>query len=288
MRSVKKHLKIARTKIPETNMSENASSLTTQRVALITGGASGLGLATAKRLLRDGFNVAIADLNDDALETTLSALQSEGEGRTVRAYRLDVRDAKNVESVVAQVAADFGQIDALVNSAGVSHQGSILDNPLDAWERVIGINLTGTYLCTQAVAQRMAQRRSGRIVMLASISGQQVWSGRVAYSSSKGGVLALAKSCAIDLAPFGITVNSVSPGPIETPQTQTLHNRLIRDTIVNATPMARYGQPDEVADVIAFLASNDARFVTGHDLVVDGGLTSAAILYDLAKNPQPG
>jgi 3-oxoacyl-[acyl-carrier protein] reductase len=163
----------------------------------------------------------------------------------------------------------------------------VLDNPLDAWERVIGINLTGTYLCTQAVARRMADRRYGRIVMLASISGQQVWSGRVAYCSSKGGVLGLAKACAIDLAPFGITVNSVSPGPIETPQTAKLHNQIVRDAVVNATPMARYGRPDEVADAIAFLASDDARFVTGHDLVVDGGLTSAAVLYDLSKNPQP-
>lgn len=254
------------------------------KVALITGGASGLGLATAKRLLRDGASVALADVNEDQLRAAVRDVGGD-EGR-VRAYRLDVRDAGNVEQVVGQVVADLGAIDALVNSAGVSYQGSVLDNPLDAWERVIGINLTGSYLCTQAVARHMVQRKAGRIVFLASISGQQVWSGRVAYSSSKGGVLALAKSCAIDLAPFGITVNSVSPGPIETPQTATLHNRIVREAIVSATPMARYGRPDEVADAIAFLASDDARFVTGHDLVVDGGLTSAAILYDLAKNPQ--
>ncbi|MEK6346304.1 MAG: SDR family oxidoreductase [Burkholderia sp.] len=255
------------------------------RTALITGGASGLGLATARRLLSEGAQVALADLDAAALDRAAASLDAPA-GR-VRGYRLDVRDAASVEAAVAQTEADLGRIDILVNSAGISYQGSVLDNPLEAWERVIGINLTGTYLCTQAVARRMAERRYGRIVMLASISGQQVWSGRVAYSSSKGGVLALAKSCAIDLAPFGITVNSVSPGPIETPQTAALHNQLIRDTIVQATPMARYGRPDEVADAIAFLASDDARFVTGHDLVVDGGLTSAAILYDLAKNPQP-
>ncbi|CAG9183360.1 SDR family NAD(P)-dependent oxidoreductase [Cupriavidus pinatubonensis] len=266
-------------------MSSIESGRLAGKVALITGGASGLGLATAKRMLRDGASVAIADVNEAVLHNALEELQVPQQ--RARAYKLDVRDAKNIEEVVAQVEKDFGKTDILVNSAGVSYQGSVLDNPIDAWERVIAINLTGTYLCTQAVARRMAERKSGRIVMLASISGQQVWSGRVAYSSSKGGVLALAKSCAIDLAPFGITVNSVSPGPIETPQTEKLHNKLIRDTIVNATPMARYGRPDEVADVIAFLASDDARFVTGHDLVVDGGLTSAAILYDLSKNPQP-
>lgn len=254
------------------------------KVAFITGGASGLGLATARRLLSEGAQVALADVNEEQLQTARRELDA---GERARGYVLDVRNAELVEQVAGQAWADFGRIDALVNSAGVSYQGSILDNPASAWERVIGINLTGSYLCTQAVAKRMAERKSGRIVFLASISGQQVWSGRVAYCSSKGGVLALAKSCAIDLAPFGITVNSVSPGPIETPQTATLHNQVIRDAIRAATPMARYGRPEEVADAIAFLLSDDARFVTGHDLVVDGGLTSAAILYDLAKNPQP-
>jgi len=224
-------------------------------------------------------------VNEDQLKAAIAQLG--GTERRARAYALDVRNIGNIEQVARQVVADFGAIDALVNSAGVSHQGSVLDNPVEAWERVIGINLTGSYLCTQVVARHMVQRKSGRIVFLASISGQQVWSGRVAYCSSKGGVLALAKSCAIDLAPFGITVNSVSPGPIETPQTAALHGQVIRDAIVAATPMARYGQPGEIADAIAFLVSDDSRFVTGHDLVVDGGLTSAAILYDLSKNPQP-
>jgi len=261
----------------------------TDKVALITGAASGLGLASAQRLLADGAAVALADLNAAQLQTavaTLAADVDDAAGR-IRTYPLDVRNPGQVDAVVRQAVADFGAIDVLVTSAGVSYQGSVIDNPFDAWERVIAINLTGSYLCAQAVAKQMVARKSGRIVFLASISGSQVWSGRVAYCASKGGVLALAKSCAIDLAPFGITVNSVSPGPIETPQTATLHNDVVRNAITAATPMARYGQPDEVADVIAFLASDDARFVTGHDLVVDGGLTSAAILYDLAKNPQP-
>ena len=266
-------------------MSISSSDRMASKVVMNTGGASGLGLATASRLLRDGASVALADVNEHQLNAALTDLGVDP--RRARAYQLDVRSAEDVAAVTARIVEDFGAIDALVNSAGVSYQGSVLDTPMDAWERVIGINLTGSYLCTQAVARHMAERKSGRIVLLASISGQQVWSGRVAYSSSKGGVLALAKSCAVDLAPYGITVNSVSPGPIETPQTATLHNQIVRDAIVAATPMARYGRPDEVADAIAFLVSDDARFVTGHDLVVDGGLTSAAILYDLAGNPQP-
>jgi len=255
------------------------------RVAFITGGASGLGLATAKRLLSEGAKVALVDINSDQLTRALNELNVASD--VARVYKLNVTDASEVESVVKQVVSDFGRIDILVNSAGVSYQGTILDNPVDAWNRVISINLTGSYLCTQAVAPVMVEQGYGRIVFLASISGQQVWSGRVAYCSSKSGVIGLMKSCAIDLAQYGITVNSVSPGPIETPQTAALHGTIIRDKIVSNTPMARYGQADEIADSIAFLASDDARFVTGHDLVVDGGLTSAAILYDLSKNPQP-
>jgi NAD(P)-dependent dehydrogenase (short-subunit alcohol dehydrogenase family) len=251
------------------------------RVALITGGASGLGFAAAQRLVREGCTAVLADVNAQALDAAAASLGA-GTQRVV----MDVGDATQVQRGVAQALAAAGRIDILVNSAGVSFQGSVLDNPLDAWERVLRINLTGSYLVTQAVARHMAERRSGRIVMLASISGQQVWSGRVAYSSSKAGVVGLMKSCAIDLAPLGITVNAVSPGPIATPQTAALHNEVVRAAVVAATPMARYGKPEEVADVIAFLASDDARFVTGHELVVDGGLTSAAILYDLARNPQ--
>lgn len=255
------------------------------RVAFITGGASGLGLATAKRLLSEGASVALADINEEQLSRALQSLNVESD--RARSYRLNVTDLADVQAAVDQAVKDFGRIDILVNSAGVSYQGTVLDNPIDAWNRVIGINLTGSYLCTQAVAPVMVKQGYGRIVFLASISGQQVWSGRVAYCSSKSGVIGLMKSCAIDLAQYGITVNSVSPGPIETPQTASLHGTIIREKIVSNTPMARYGQADEIADSIAFLASDDARFVTGHDLVVDGGLTSAAILYDLSKNPQP-
>jgi 3-oxoacyl-[acyl-carrier protein] reductase len=260
-----------------------AETSTARRAALITGGASGLGFATAKRLLRDGACVALADIKAEQLAKAAAELAMPPE--RVRTYLLDVTNPSQVQQVTAQVHADFGHIDVLVTSAGISYQGTVLDNPLEAWNRVIGINLTGSYLCVQAAAKFMVERRKGHIVMLASITGQQVWSGRVAYAASKGGVLALAKSCAIDLAPYGITVNSVSPGPIKTPQTANLHNKVIQDAIRNATPMARYGEPDEVADAIAFLASDDSRFVTGHDLVVDGGLTSAAILYDLKQNP---
>ena len=207
------------------------------RVALITGGASGLGLACARRLQREGCTLVLADVNAAALDEARSALGSDG----VHTQVIDVGDAAQVQAGVQRAIDAAGRIDILVNSAGVSFQGSVLDNPLDAWERVLRINLTGSYLMAQAVARHMAPRKRGRIVLIASISGQQVWSGRVAYSSSKAGVVGLMKACAIDLAPHGITVNAVSPGPIATPQTAALHNEVVR----------------------------------------------AAVLYDLARNPQP-
>jgi NAD(P)-dependent dehydrogenase (short-subunit alcohol dehydrogenase family) len=170
-----------------------------------------------------------------------------------------------------------------------THAGRIypfLDNPVDAWHRVLGINLTGSYFCTQAIARRMVARRSRCIVMIASISGHHVWSGRMAYSSSKAGVVELMKACAIDLAAHGINCNAVSPWPIETPQTATLRGPVIREQVIARTPTARDVRADEVADLIGFLASDDAHFVTGDELVIDGGLASAAILYELRKNPQ--
>jgi NAD(P)-dependent dehydrogenase (short-subunit alcohol dehydrogenase family) len=261
-----------------------------RRVAFITGGASGLGLASARRLRQEGAHVVLADLNEAGLARArdeLLALPSATAGAQVSIVPIDVGSVTSVQAAVDTAVAAHQRLDILVNSAGISYQGSVLDNPPEAWERVLRINLTGSYLVTQAVARQMVQQRHGRVVLIASISGQQVWSGRVAYSSSKAGVVGLMKSCAIDLAPHGITVNAVSPGPIETPQTAALHNAVVQAAVRNATPMARYGQPAEVADVVAFLASDDARFVTGHELVVDGGLTSAAILYDLAANPQP-
>jgi 3-oxoacyl-[acyl-carrier protein] reductase len=193
---------------------------------------------------------------------------------------MDVTDWAEVESRTREAAERMGGLEILVTSAGVSHPGTAWETTLEDWDRVLAINLTGSFLCVRAAAPIMMRQGFGRVVMLASISGSQAWSQRAAYSASKGGVLALAKSCAVDLAAHGITVNSVSPGPIATPQTESLHSPEVREKIRERNPMRRYGTPEEVAGAIAFLCSDDARFVTGHDLRVDGGLTAAAILLD--------
>jgi 3-oxoacyl-[acyl-carrier protein] reductase len=255
------------------------------RKALVTGGASGIGKATARRLAADGAAVVIADADARGIERAAGELGGDL-GGNITGLVMDVTDWAQVAQQTQAAARRMDGLDILVTSAGVSHQATAWETSLEDWQRVVSINLTGTFLCAKAAAPLMIGRGWGRIVMLASITGSQVWSGRAAYAASKGGVLALAKSCAADLAEHGITVNSVSPGPVATPQTAELHSKTIRDKVESQTPMRRYGTPEEVADAIAFLCSTDARFVTGHDLRVDGGLTSTVIRYDLAANPQ--
>ena len=250
------------------------------RVVLITGGASGLGLAAAHRLAGEGAHVVLLDLPGPRLAEAVASLALPARGAAVP---VDVTDAAALDAAVAHVAATHGRIDGLVTSAGVSRVGSVLDTTPAEWAQVLAVNLTGTFNATRAAARHMAERRAGRIVMLASITGTRVWTARAAYAASKGGVIAFMKACAVDLAAHGITVNSVSPGPIATPQTADLHGPTIRHAVEAAVPFGRYGDADEVAAAIVFLLSDDARFVSGHDLVVDGALTAAAIRYDRAR-----
>jgi NAD(P)-dependent dehydrogenase (short-subunit alcohol dehydrogenase family) len=249
------------------------------KVALVTGGASGLGAESARRLAREGASVVLTDLAAEAGRAVADEIAAAG-GRADFLVQ-DVTDEARWAEVAAEVLARFGRIDVLVNSAGVGGGGQpILEHTLDAWRRIVGINLEGTFLGVRHVAPAMAAAGRGSIINLSSILGKVGLPGASAYCASKGGVLMLTKAVALELAPTGVRVNSVHPGFIETPMVlnafrESENENEMRDLIVSRHALGRLGAPREIADAIVFLASDESSFMTGSELVVDGGYTAA-------------
>lgn len=245
------------------------------QVALITGAASGIGLATAKRFAREG--AAIAGL--DIAAPGAAGWQEVSDCSPPSAFfSADVLDESSVKAAVTAILERFGgRIDLLVNSAGVSTFGAAHELPVEEWDRVLGINLRGSFLVTKHVVPAMLARRRGSIIHIASIEGLEGVSQQLAYGVSKGGVVQMTRNMAVDYARDGIRVNCVCPGAIETPLTAPLQLEAFKsvcDQMTEAHLMGRFGQPEEVAAAILFLASDEASFVTGHALVVDGGYTA--------------
>ena len=240
------------------------------RIALVTGGASGIGAATCRRLAAEGARVAVTDLN-------LEGATSIAEEISGRPYELNVAAGDSVRAAVAAVEADLGPVDVLVNNAGYDEFGFFVNTDEDMWKRVIGVNLIGVIACTHAVLPGMQKRRRGRIVNVASEAGRVGSPGSSVYSGAKGGVIGFSKAIAAEAARYDVTCNAVCPGPIETPLLMAAHmlgdmgERLING-MVTKTALGRLGQPDEVAATIAFLASDDASYVTGETLGVSGGM----------------
>ncbi len=234
------------------------------RIAFITGAASGIGAACAQRFVDEGPTVAGFDLQDPADGHPLAGCWS-----------LDVRDEAGITEAVAAAVAEVGPPTILVNAAGVSGSAGVVDLDEDEWDRIVDINLKGTYLVSKHVVPHLAAAGQGAVVNLASIEGIEGLPAQAAYNASKGGVVLLTKNMAIDYAPAGVRVNCLCPGYIETPMTAVLDlpgREEIRETFVAMHHLGRPGQPEEVAACALFLASDDASFVTGHALVVDGGL----------------
>jgi NAD(P)-dependent dehydrogenase (short-subunit alcohol dehydrogenase family) len=230
------------------------------RVALVTGAASGIGEATTARFRDEGAVVATLDLQGDV------------------DHALDVRDEAAVETAVRAVVDRAGRIDVVVNAAGVAGGGPVHLLPADEWDRVVDVNLKGTFLVAKHVAAVMLGQRSGSIINIASIEGLEGTEGGSAYNASKGGVVLLTKNMAIDYGRVGIRVNCICPGFIETPMMAAVMEnegmKVYRDRWLEEHKLGRFGRPSEIAAAALFLASDDASFVTGHALVVDGGFTA--------------
>ena len=245
-------------------------------VAIVTGGASGIGLACVERLLDTGWQVGLLDRDEKALAR---ARKRYGRNSHVRIAAADVTDESAIEAVVGDIARDFGRLDGLVNSAGIGADVHVFDTTVELFRRVLDINLTGTFIVGRAAARIMRDGHGGSIVNIASISGLRGGKGRAAYGSSKGGVVNLTQVMAVDLARFGIRVNAVAPGPVDTPMVRALHGEGERFRYLERIPMRRYAQPEEISGTVLFLLDPAmSSFVTGEIVAVDGGFRGAGLM----------
>jgi NAD(P)-dependent dehydrogenase (short-subunit alcohol dehydrogenase family) len=240
------------------------------RVAVVTGGGSGIGMATCTRLAEDGFALAVLDVDPEAAKLAAGA---DGVG-----IAADVAEEDDVERAFAEIRRTFGRIDVLVNNAGItgSAEATIChETPVAEWDRVHAVNVRGVFLCSRAALPVMLAQQAGHVVTVASVAGQVAFPGRCAYTASKGAALMFAKSLAVDYARAGIRSNAVCPGYVQTPMTQwRLDVPELRARVETNIPMGRVAQPPEIAEAIALLASARLSYLTGHALTVDGGWTA--------------
>jgi NAD(P)-dependent dehydrogenase (short-subunit alcohol dehydrogenase family) len=240
--------------------------VTTSRLAVVTGGGSGIGQATCARLAKEGFRLAVVDLDPG---------EPPGDGLALRA---DVTDAGAVERAFAEIAERLGAVDVLVAGAGItgSQEATLLhETPVDEWDRVNAVNVRGVFLSVRAVLPGMIAAGGGHVIAVASIAGMVAFPGRCAYTTTKGAVIQLTRSVAVDYAPYAIRANAVCPGFVDTPMTRwRLDVPELRAQVESRIPLGRVAEPDDIADAIALLASGRLAYMTGHPLVVDGGWTA--------------
>jgi 3-oxoacyl-[acyl-carrier protein] reductase len=239
------------------------------KVAVVTGAARGIGRAIAERLAREGADIVICDLQAEWLAETADAIQALG--RKALPVAVDVGNGESVTACIAEAIKVFGKIDIMVNNAGITKDGLLVRMSDEDWDAVLQVNLKGTFLFTRAVAKSMMKQRSGAIVNIASVIGLIGNAGQCNYAASKAGVIALTKSTAKELATRGVRVNAIAPGFISSKMTDALSQE-VRDQMLKAIPMARFGEPEDIAKAVVFLASEEASYITGQVLSVNGGM----------------
>lgn len=237
------------------------------KVAIITGATQGIGLACAERLVNEGARVMMVDVKPEGADAAAKL------GDAARFFAADVSQKADVDAMLAATLREFGQVDILINNAGVTHAADFLDLAEEDFDRVLRINLKSMFLCGQAAAREMVKRQSGCIINMSSVNSELAIPNQVPYVVSKGGVNQLTKVMALNLAPHGIRVNGIGPGTIltELAKKAVMASPEARHTILSRTPMGRCGEPEEVASIAAFLASDDASYMTGQTMYVDGG-----------------
>ena len=249
---------------------------------LVTGAGQGIGLAIADVLSRNGALVVVSDVIEERAAKAVDDLKAQG--LTAETMRLDVTDPASVQGGIARIVGDHGRLDVLVNNAGIGINAPFVEFSLENFELSLKVNLTGAFLCGQAAARQMLKQKSGKIINICSLSGQRGGIGRIGYGASKAGVEVMTKIMATELAPHGLNVNGIAPGPIDTELSRMVHAAGgTRDAYLFLTPQRRYGDPIEIAYAAHFLASDYSNYVNGHILNVDGGFGGAGLMYPLPE-----
>lgn len=239
------------------------------KTAIITGGAQGIGAATVKRFVDEGANIAVWDIDNEKGEAIVNSYKESGSKLIF--YKVDTTSFASVEAAAAKVKSDFGTIDILVNNAGITRDASLKKITPEQWQQVMDVNLTGVFNCTKAVHPYMVENNWGRILNASSVVGIQGNFGQTNYVATKAGVIGMTKVWSRELGKYNITVNAVAPGFINTEMMATIPEKVL-DMFKSKTPLSRLGEPSEIAAAYAFLASDDAAYITGTTLSVDGGV----------------
>jgi 3-oxoacyl-[acyl-carrier protein] reductase len=239
------------------------------KIAVVTGAARGIGQAIAFDLATKGAGVVVCDIKEEWLEETAEGIRKLG--REVWCRELDVTNTEAVQNVFSEIAEATGRIDILVNNAGITRDGLLMRMSEEDWDAVLTVNLKGTFACTKAVTRTMMKQRSGAIVNIASVIGLMGNAGQANYAASKGGVISFTKSVAKEFASRNIRVNAVAPGFIASKMTDALSDE-VRNKMLDVIPLSRFGQPEDVARVVSFLAGDDAAYITGEVINISGGM----------------